>query len=142
MLNPLNTAGNKEIETQPKINKPEQSLDSRETTLGKLETLDTLEQKQTAQEQKKGEALKERQVEQAHKPGTTSKPGANTQDPVKMVLKRISGYQPANSLAPQNMASAMTFSQRLQQASSGDPSKALTWQATLLLKILRVIFRV
>ncbi len=58
---------------------------------------------------------------------------------VSQVLQRISGYQAANSLAPSTPTDPASFAAILKSASNANPDDALTWQATLLLKILRVI---
>lgn len=96
----------------------------------------------------RGEQAKESSLEKHEKVTKITAIGTSqhtASDPVVQVLKHISGYQPANSLAPINGAAALTtakFKQHLQKVSSGDPQKAITWQAVLLLKILRVLFRI
>ena len=84
-------------------------------------------------EQEKGE--KQMAVKTEKSPAASA--GANT---LSQVLQKISGYQAAGALAPSSGIDPASWSNMLNNTSNNnDPKQALTWQATLLLKILRAI---
>ncbi len=150
MVASLNTQG-KEVEPRT----PAEAIQPRQGEAGNLPDSETSLQGSSVEKEVKqraalqGELAKEASLEKqetAAKASPTGNSKASGDNPVVQVLKHISGYQPANSLAPISGAnawsSALKLKQHLQKVSSGDPKKAITWQAALLLKILRVLFRI
>ena len=79
-------------------------------------------------------------------PETKNVQGAQT---VQQVLNQIAGYKAANALDPTNGGTNLNgvdptvWMNSLQQTiTTGDPDDATTWQAALLLKILKVVLRI